>query len=183
MLDFSKELWQAYALKEALYALMASTSRTAATVRLVAFDRLQIREFRACAKMLRNWKKYILNAFDVSCSKGFTEGCKNTAKTLKRHAFGFHNFLHFHVCILWTVAAHPHICQRAQLPQFPHSYSIGRHCSPLHLTRSIFRARILWTVSTTPTFAKEAAKSPRYQITLPVGKPDMQTALSTCKDI
>ncbi|MDD3410790.1 MAG: transposase [Eubacteriales bacterium] len=105
---------------------------------LAAFDRLQIREFRACTKMLRNWKKYILNAFDVSCSNGFTEDCKNTAKTLKRHAFGFHNFLHFRVCILWTVAAHPHICQRAP-------------------SALVFYGRLLPTL----IFTKEAAKEPK----------------------
>ena len=42
--------------------------------------------------MLKNWKPYILNAFDCSYSNAFTEGCNNAIKALKRVAFGFRNF-------------------------------------------------------------------------------------------
>ena len=54
---------------------------------LDACDRLNLPEFRSCRKMLANWHTYILNAFDIHLSKGFTEGCNNAIKTLK--AFDF----------------------------------------------------------------------------------------------
>ena len=60
-----------------------------------ACDRLELPEFKSCRKTLVNWKPYILNAFDFRLSNGFTEGCNNAIKTLKRVAFGFRNFRSF----------------------------------------------------------------------------------------
>ena len=59
--------------------------------------------------MLRNWKPYILNMFDVPYSNGFTEGCNNPIKTLKRVAFGFRNFHHFRTRILLASSPYPNI--------------------------------------------------------------------------
>ncbi len=114
MLDFSEKLWQAYALKEMFYFFMAAPNRSCASERLKtwfdAYHRLQLPEFKACYKMLRNWKEYILNSFDVPFSNGFTEGCNNAIKTLKRVAFGFRNFDNFRSRILLSVASpHPNI--------------------------------------------------------------------------
>ena len=55
--------------------------------------------------MLKNWKPYILNAFDCSYSNAFTEGCNNAIKALKRVAFGFRNFSNLRARIL-QVANH-----------------------------------------------------------------------------
>ena len=64
--------------------------------------------------MLKNWKPYILNAFDCPYSNGFTEGCNNGIKTLKRIAFGFRNFQNFRARILLAAnPVHPNIWQRA----------------------------------------------------------------------
>ena len=41
---------------------------------------------------MHNWSEYILNAFDVPYSNGFTEGCNNKTKVLKRVCFGVRNF-------------------------------------------------------------------------------------------
>jgi len=113
MLRFSERLMQAYALKEAFYDFMDAPDRATASKRLEywldACDRLKIHEFKACRKMLVNWKPYILNAFDFHLSNGFTEGCNNAIKTLKRVAFGFRNFFTFRARILLSLSPHPNI--------------------------------------------------------------------------
>ena len=96
ILRFSDKLAQAYTLKEAFYAVMASDNRKEADRRLDFWidscDRLGIAQFNKCRTMLRNWRPYILNSFDVRLSNGFTEGCNNAVKALKRASFGFSNF-------------------------------------------------------------------------------------------
>ena len=52
-------------------------------------------EFKPCRKMPVSWRTYILNAFDIRLSNGFTEGYNNAIKALKRLAFGFRNFAAF----------------------------------------------------------------------------------------
>lgn len=112
MLRFSDRLMQAYALKEAFYHFMDAPDRATASRRLESWldacDRLMLTEFKACRRMLVNWKPYILNAFDFHLSNGFTEGCNNAIKTLKRVAFGFRNFNSFRARILLSLQAHPH---------------------------------------------------------------------------
>ena len=75
------------------YHFMDAPDRLAASQRLDfwldACDRLDLPEFESCRKTLVNWRPYILNAFDFCLSNGFTEGCNNAIKTLKRVAFGF----------------------------------------------------------------------------------------------
>jgi len=113
MLGFSDSLHQAYALKETFYQFMASPDSTVGAQRLhdwlEAQRLLAIPEFKACARMLRNWKPYILNAFDLRVSNGFTEGCNNGSKTLKRVAFGFRNFRNFRARILLAADHYPNI--------------------------------------------------------------------------
>ena len=104
---------QAYALKEAFYDFMDAPDRLTAERRLEAWidacDRLRLPEFKPCRRMLVNWKPYILNAFDVRLSNGFTEGCNNAIKVLKRVAFGFRRFDPFRARILLSLNTHPNI--------------------------------------------------------------------------
>lgn len=113
MLRFSDRLLQAYSLKEAFYHFMAAPDRADADRRLEfwldACDRLRLPEFKACRRMLRNWRDSILNAFDVRLSNGFTEGCNNAIKTLKRASFGCQNFSRFRKRILLSFSLHPYI--------------------------------------------------------------------------
>ena len=109
MLLFDRDLREAYLLKECFYQFMASQSSAEAKQRLHEF-RLHagvadIPEFTACLTMLRNWEPYILNAFDCPYTNGFTEGCNNTIKVLKRIAFGYRNFQNFRTRILLTFHA------------------------------------------------------------------------------
>lgn len=107
MLLMSRELREAYLLKEKFYAFMRSTGSLQAKERLREF-RLHayvaaLEEFDSCLKMLQNWESYILNAFDCPYSNGFTEGVNNKIKVLKRIAFGYRNFRNFRTRILCTI--------------------------------------------------------------------------------
>ena len=96
-------------MKELFFQFMDAKSSSAAAELLSkwfdACDRLQLPEFSPCRRMLKNWKPYILNAFDCTYSNAFTEGCNNAIKALKRVAFGFRNFRNFRARIL--LAANP----------------------------------------------------------------------------
>ena len=114
MLHFSERLYQTYALKELFFQFMdAKSSSTAAELLskwFDAYDRLQLPEFSPCRRMLKNWKPYILNAFDCPYSNAFTEGCNNAIKALKRVAFGFRHFSNFRARILQVAnPAYPNI--------------------------------------------------------------------------
>lgn len=57
-------------------------------------------EFKACINAYHNWSTEILNALNVPYSNGFTEGCNNKTKVLKRVCFGLRNFERFRSRIL-----------------------------------------------------------------------------------
>ena len=121
MLGLSDRLLQAYALEEAFYHFMDAPDRPTALRRLDfwldACDRLELPEFKSCRKTLVNWKPYILNAFDFRLSNGFTEGCNNAIKTLKRVAFGFRNFRSFRARILLSLGPYPqHLTKSPKSP-------------------------------------------------------------------
>ena len=59
-----------------------------------------IERFVKCAKTMINWLPGILNSFSTSITNGFTEGCNNKIKVLKRNAFGYRNFKRFRNRIL-----------------------------------------------------------------------------------
>ena len=59
-----------------------------------------LQEFKSCITAYRNWSEEILNSLDVRYSNGFTEGCNNKTKVLKRVCFGFRNFDNFRSRIL-----------------------------------------------------------------------------------
>ena len=49
---------------------------------------------------IMNWGKSILNTFDYPYTNGFTEGCNNKIKVLKRNTYGYRNFERFRKRIL-----------------------------------------------------------------------------------
>ena len=109
MLTFHRDLREAYLLKEKFYEFMASKDVLQAKERLRAFRMFaftaDIHEFKDCLTMLQNWEPYILNAFDCPYSNGFTEGCNNTIKVIKRVAYGYRSFRNFRSRILLTFHA------------------------------------------------------------------------------
>ena len=57
-------------------------------------------DIEKCAKTIKNWRSGILNSFSVPYTNGFTEGCNNKIKVLKRNAYGYKNFKRFRNRIL-----------------------------------------------------------------------------------
>ncbi len=49
---------------------------------------------------MRIWFSDIINSFDSNITNGFTEGCNNRIKVLKRNAYGYHDFNRFRNRIL-----------------------------------------------------------------------------------
>lgn len=60
----------------------------------------ELTEFISCANTLCNWSNGICNSIKFSYSNGFTEGCNNKIKVLKRNAYGYKNFNRFRNRIL-----------------------------------------------------------------------------------
>lgn len=104
MLNQSNDLAQAYYLKELFFDFMNSNNREEARKKIKKFmlcaETSQLEEFNACLTMLTNWGKYILNIFECPYSNGYTEGCNNKIKVIKRLAYGFRNFNNFRNRIL-----------------------------------------------------------------------------------
>ena len=59
-----------------------------------------IPQIQKCAKTMFNWITGILNSFSSTITNGFTEGCNNKIKVLKRNAYGYRNFKRFRNRIL-----------------------------------------------------------------------------------
>lgn len=59
-----------------------------------------IPQIQKCANTMINWISGILNSFSSPITNGFTEGCNNKIKVLKRNAYGYRNFSRFRNRIL-----------------------------------------------------------------------------------
>ena len=59
-----------------------------------------IPQLQKCANTMMNWLTGILNSFSSTITNGFTEGCNNKIKVLKRNAYGYRNFNRFRNRIL-----------------------------------------------------------------------------------
>ena len=60
-----------------------------------------IPQFEKCAATYRSWFVGITNSFKVPYTNGFTEGCNNKIKVLKRNAYGYRDFSRFRNRILF----------------------------------------------------------------------------------
>ena len=67
---------------------------------IVIYAELKIKTQLRCAKTMRNWYTGIINSFSSPVTNGFTEGCNNKIKVLKRNAYGYKNFKRFRNRIL-----------------------------------------------------------------------------------
>jgi len=99
MLQCSQRLREAYYLKNQFQEFMWSKSSYEGRQRLekwiILAELAGLPEFNACLTAVHNWDKYILNAFDCGYTNGFTEGCNNKTKVIKRVCFGVKNFHRF----------------------------------------------------------------------------------------
>ena len=104
MLYTSEKLSTAYWLKENFLRILDCDSTNTARKQLsdwvMAASNSNLKRFSDCAKTMVNWSTGILNSFDCTYTNGFTEGCNNKIKGLKRNAYGYRNFNRFRNRIL-----------------------------------------------------------------------------------
>lgn len=104
MLYTSETLNDAYWLKEKFLRILDCNDSISARKQLsdwvMAASNSGIKRFIKCAKTMVNWSDGILNSFDCKYTNGFTEGCNNKIKVLKRNAYGYRNFRRFRNRIL-----------------------------------------------------------------------------------
>lgn len=104
MLSLSPTLTTSYLLKEDfLNILSIKNSREAKDYLFKWVDWAKdsgIASFKKCSETMLNWLPGILNSFDTPYTNGFTEGCNNKIKVLKRNAYGYRNFNRFRKRIL-----------------------------------------------------------------------------------
>lgn len=107
MFSFSEKLTRAHALKEEYCRLFDSTDRADFKERLRRFKEhvlaAGIAPFQRVLKTLEEWKEEIWNGIRTGYNNGFTEGCNNTIKVLKRVCYGFRNFENFRRRILYIL--------------------------------------------------------------------------------
>ena len=106
MLYVSPSLSTAYFLKEQLYEILELPSAEEQKKRLREWIEeagdSEIDSFVKAAKTYRKWYVPIANSLDCPYTNGFTEGCNNKIKVLKRTSYGLRNFKRFRNRILFT---------------------------------------------------------------------------------
>lgn len=104
ILYISPQLHTAYMLKESFYKVIDCTDRASARQMMSDWiyeaENSGLQEYIKCAKTMTNWQTGILNSFSSPYTNGFTEGCNNKIKVLKRNAYGYRNFKRFRNRIL-----------------------------------------------------------------------------------
>lgn len=107
MLSISNELANAYLLKNKFYEFMGSKDRQEATKLLKDWylyaGVINIPDFNKCLETFNNWQNEILNAFETGYTNGFTEGCNNKIKVLKRVSYGVRDFNRFKKRIMSSI--------------------------------------------------------------------------------
>lgn len=108
MLDCSADLSTAHFLKEQLYKILNDKNKKQAQINLKDWiaeaKESQIPEFKSAIKAYTNWFESIINSCGSDITNGFTEGCNNKIKVLKRNAYGYRDFDRFRKRILHSFA-------------------------------------------------------------------------------
>lgn len=106
ILGISSDLECSYELKNRFLKLMRSPDSKVGRALLSEWvyhaEIANLHEFDACTKAVHNWSEAILTSFDCPYSNGFTEGCNNKTKVLKRICYGVRNFARFRNRILYA---------------------------------------------------------------------------------
>jgi transposase len=104
MLNASVNLSRAHFYKEQFLAILDCKDITSAKTAMCEWiwftQDCATPQLEKCAKTMQNWISGILNSFEVPLTNGFTEGCNNKIKVLKRNAYGYKNFNRFRNRIL-----------------------------------------------------------------------------------
>ena len=107
MFEISPRLAQAYKLKNCFLSVMHTDPDDAPKLLadwLFLAESYNFKEFKACITAYHNWSAEILNSLRFPWSNGFTEGCNNKTKVLKRLCFGVRNFDRFRNRILHSAS-------------------------------------------------------------------------------
>lgn len=111
LLAASHSLATAHFLKEQLLHISNADNADTKVKRLADWISMAetsgLQPFVECAKTYHNWSIGIVNSLRYPYSNGFTEGCNNKIKVLKRNAYGLRNFPRFRNRIL-HIFAHQH---------------------------------------------------------------------------
>ena len=104
MLDCSVNLSRAHLFKETFLQILdlpdPESSRYAMIQWIKNAENCGVPHIEKCAKTMQNWYTGIINSFSSPLTNGFTEGCNNKIKVLKRNAYGYKNFNRFRNRIL-----------------------------------------------------------------------------------
>lgn len=111
MLALSKPLAQAYYLLHEFRKFIRSEDIYTAKKRLQDWymhvgctDSKVFKRFHKCVETFSNWENEILHAFESGLSNGYTEGCNNKIKVIKRNAYGISSFKRLRKRILHVTA-------------------------------------------------------------------------------
>ena len=104
MLETSVNLSRSHWYKEKFLEILDCNDRETAKEKMSEWinnaSNCGIPQFEKCADTMQNWLAGILNSFSSPYTNGFTEGCNNKIKVLKRNAYGYKNFRRFRNRIL-----------------------------------------------------------------------------------
>ena len=104
MLYYSVNISRAHWYKEKFLQLLScedtESARKAMSEWIANAENCGLLQFEKCAETMRNWYNGIINSFGTTITNGFTEGCNNKIKVLKRNAYGYKNFKRFRNRIL-----------------------------------------------------------------------------------
>ena len=105
ILSHSDDLRKAYALKEAFYKVLDMKETPYAAQALydwmVLVQAADLEEFQSLQTSFTEWFEEIVNALTFPWSNGYTEGCNNKIKVLKRISFGLRRYSRFKNRILY----------------------------------------------------------------------------------
>ena len=104
MLWYSDEMREAHSIKEWFFKVLdtkdISEMKQDFKNWLNSVDTTDLKPFKRCVNAYFNWKKGIFNSLEAPFTNGFTEGCNNKIKVLKRNAYGYRRFDRFRNRIL-----------------------------------------------------------------------------------
>lgn len=107
LLAVDAQLRTAYELKEEYHSLFDAANHNDFLEKVRVFschaEQSGIRSFRSVVRTTQEWKMEIWHGIATGYNNGFTEGCNNTIKVLKRIAYGFRNFENFRYRILYLL--------------------------------------------------------------------------------
>ena len=96
---YSETLSRAYQYKEHFFDIVDLDNPQDARKELGTWihwaEKSEFSQFMKAAKAMQNWFSGIVHSYTANITNGFTEGCNNKIKVLKRNTCGYRNFNRF----------------------------------------------------------------------------------------